>query len=74
MTLYIDRAITRDESAIQVDLAWHDSLHLAALGAFSEDRGGTVDVVDRYGYSVDEGRIPPHPTAQTSCLSWHPFK
>ncbi len=48
MTLYIDKAITRDESAIQVDLSWHPSLHLAALGAFSEDRGGTVDIVDRW--------------------------
>ncbi len=61
-------------STLKVELSWHDSLPLCALGAFSEERGGTVDLVDRHGYTVDEGRIPPHPTAQTSCLAWHPFK
>jgi len=74
MSLYVDKAVTADESAIQVDMAWHPRLQLVALAAYSEDRGGTVDLVDRYGYNVDEGQIPAHPTAQASALAWHPLK
>ncbi len=74
MSLYIDRPIIQDESAIQVEMCWHPTIHLVALAAYSEEKGGTVDLYDRFGMQVDEGNIPPHQTAQASCLAWHPVR
>lgn len=74
MSLFVDRVITPNESAIQVGMAWHPQFGLLALGSYSEDQGGVITIVDHAGFETETGRIPPHPTAQSSCLSWHPLK
>lgn len=74
MSIFVDKVITRDDSAIQVAMVWHKQLQIIAIGSYSEDKGGTVEIIDQFGYTIDEGRIPFHPTAQTSCLAWHPNK
>ena len=74
MSLFVDKIITKDDSAIQVDMAWHKQAGLLALGAYSEEQGGIVTIVDQSGFEVDAGKIPSHPTAQTSCLAWHPVQ
>lgn len=51
---------------------------MLAVGAYSEDRGGYVRVIDTSlggGLGLEEALpIPPHPTAQVSALSWHPLQ
>ncbi|TRY69166.1 hypothetical protein TCAL_05644 [Tigriopus californicus] len=74
MSLFVDKVITPNESAIQVGMAWHPQFGLLALGSYSEDQGGVITIVDHTGFETESGRIPPHPTAQSSCLSWHPLK
>eukprot|EP00095_Tigriopus_kingsejongensis_P006204 snap_masked-scaffold252_size238019-processed-gene-1.6 protein:Tk06204 transcript:snap_masked-scaffold252_size238019-processed-gene-1.6-mRNA-1 annotation:"intraflagellar transport protein 140-like protein" len=74
MSLFVDKVITPDESAIQVGMSWHKQFGLLALGSYSEDQGGVVTIVDHAGFETETGRIPPHPTAQPSCLCWHPLK
>ena len=81
MSLFVDKVITKDDSAIQVDMVWHPHLGILARGeeglltqikcrsspnvvwflltaSFSEDLGGVVNLVDKYGYDIDEGMIP----------------
>ena len=74
MSLFVDKIITKDDRAIQVDMSWHHTAGLLALGSYSEEQGGIVTIVDQSGFEVDAGKIPSHPTAQTSCLSWHPVQ
>ena len=79
MSLFVDKVITKDDSAIQVEMVWHPHLGILARGefvlfqmnclslnlvsfpltaSFSEDLGGVVNLVDKYGYDIDEGMIP----------------
>ena len=80
MSLFVDKVVTKDDSAIQVEMVWHPHLGILARGerrfafakcisslnrvwflltaSFSEDLGGVVNLVDKYGYDVDEGMIP----------------
>ena len=71
------RELPVEPNSIQVELAWHQRCSLLAVGAYSEDRGGYVRVIDTslVGLGLEEDLpIPPHPTAQVSALSWHPIQ
>ena len=67
-----------EQNSIQVELAWHQKYPLLAVGAYSEEKGGYVRVIDTSlggGLGLEEALpIPPHPTAQVSALSWHPLQ
>ncbi len=67
-----------EANSIQVELAWHTKYSILAVGAYSEERGGFVRVIDTNlgsGLSLEEALpIPPHPTAQVSALLWHPIQ
>ena len=67
-----------EQNSIQVELSWHLRFPLLAVGAYSEERGGYVRVIDTSqgagGLGLEEALpIPPHPTAQVSALAWHPI-
>ena len=66
-----------EQNSIQVELSWHPRFPLLSVGAYSEERGGYVRVIDTSlggGLGLEEALpIPPHPTAQVSALAWHPI-
>lgn len=72
MALFVDREVAVESNSIQLEIAWHPRSPLLALGAYSEDKGGYVRVVEGSGSggsgevvsSSDPVVIPPHPTAQ----------
>jgi WD40 repeat protein len=72
------RELPVEPNSIQVELAWHQRYPLLAIGAYSEERGGYVRVIDTSlgaGLGLEEALpIPPHPTAQVSGLAWHPLQ
>ena len=67
-----------EQNSIQVELGWHQRYPLLAVGAYSEEKGGYVRVIDTSlggGLGLEDALpIPPHPTAQVSALSWHPIQ
>ena len=78
MDIYAIRELPVEPNSIQVELAWHRKSSLLAVGAYSEERGGYVRVIDTSlgdGLGLEEALpIPPHPTAQVSSLCWHPLQ
>jgi len=65
MSLFVDREIPVDSNSIVVELAWHTRVPLLAIGAYSEEKGGNVRLVDGSGNTPEEvDPIPPHATAQ----------
>ncbi len=72
------RELPVEPNSIQVELAWHLRWPLLAIGAYSEERGGFVRVIDTSlgdGLGLEEALpIPPHSSAQVSALSWHPLQ
>ena len=71
------RELPVEQNSIQVELSWHPRYPLLSVGAYSEERGGYVRVIDTSlggGLGLEEALpIPPHPTAQVSALAWHPI-
>ena len=67
-----------EQNSIQVELGWHQRYPLLAVGAYSEEKGGYVRVIDTSlggGLGLEDALpIPPHPTAQVSALAWHPIQ
>jgi hypothetical protein len=67
MSLFVDREIPVENNSIVVELAWHSKVPLLAIGAYSEEKGGNVRLVDGSGSATEEADpIPPHATAQVN--------
>ena len=77
MYFLLFRELPVEQNSIQVELSWHPRFPLLSVGAYSEERGGYVRVIDTSlggGLGLEEALpIPPHPTAQVSALAWHPI-
>ncbi|KAK3865459.1 hypothetical protein Pcinc_025661 [Petrolisthes cinctipes] len=75
MSLYFDCIVDSPHtSAINTQLAWHPQATCLAVAAYSEDKGGAVNVYTGEGKLCNEVEIPPHPTAQVTSVTWHPTK
>ena len=76
MSLYFDCAINSGGASgnIHVSTSWHTTHALLAVGSYSEEKGGYVSVYTDDGEAADGIDIPAHPTAQVTCISWHPSK
>ena len=71
MSLFVDREIPVESNSIVIELAWHSRVPLLAIGAYSEEKGGNVRLVDGSGSATEEvDPIPPHATAQVSSVAW----
>ena len=65
MSIFVDREIPVESNSIIVELCWHSRVPLLAIGAYSEELGGNVRLVDGSGSATEEADpIPPHSTAQ----------
>ncbi|CAL4114854.1 unnamed protein product, partial [Meganyctiphanes norvegica] len=75
MSLYFDVIVeSPHSSAINTQMTWHSQATCLAVAAYSEDKGGTVTVFTGEGKINQDCEIPPHPTAQVTCIAWHPSK
>ncbi|XP_050709384.1 intraflagellar transport protein 140 homolog [Eriocheir sinensis] len=75
MSLYFDCIVDSPHtSAINTQIAWHAQAACLAVAAYSEEKGGTVNVYTGEGKLCEEVDIPPHPTAQVTSMVWHPSK
>ena len=76
MSLYFDCAINSGGASgnIHVSTSWHTTHALLAVGSYSEEKGGYVSVYTDDGEVADGIEIPAHPTAQVTCISWHPSR
>ena len=70
MSLFVDREIPVESNSIVIEIAWHSRVPLLAIGAYSEEKGGNVRLVDGSGSATEEvDPIPPHATAQVGSVA-----
>ncbi|XP_011298550.1 intraflagellar transport protein 140 homolog [Fopius arisanus] len=75
MTLYFDIRVQNPETAsINTIATWHNNYPLLAVAAYSQDRGGFVNIYDDQGEPIPDGESSGHSVAQVTAVSWHPEK